>query len=117
MIAAGAGAMQAVRSLVAGVGRPLVFTWRRAVWAWLGGRRRLTAIDIESALSGGGPVGVMLAIGEPAQGIDGWRLTPRQAQAALLVALRTPQAAAADAVRRCRAARISAAGRGAGEVS
>src|ERR1019366_2130810 len=32
-----------------------------------------------------------LAIGEASVGIDGWRLTHRQAQAAMLVALRRPQ--------------------------
>jgi DNA-binding PucR family transcriptional regulator len=34
------------------------------------------------------PGGVILALGEPARGIEGWRLTHRQAQAALVVALR-----------------------------
>jgi hypothetical protein len=33
---------------------------------------------------------VMLAIGEPARGLEGWRATHRQAQAALLVAMRRP---------------------------
>jgi DNA-binding PucR family transcriptional regulator len=34
---------------------------------------------------------VSLAIGESSKGIDGWRLTHRQAQAAMLVALRRPR--------------------------
>jgi DNA-binding PucR family transcriptional regulator len=34
---------------------------------------------------------VMLALGEPGRGLAGWRLTHRQAQAALLVALRRPR--------------------------
>jgi DNA-binding PucR family transcriptional regulator len=36
-------------------------------------------------------VGVSLAVGAAGRGIDGWRLTHRQAQAAMLVALRRPQ--------------------------
>jgi hypothetical protein len=36
-------------------------------------------------------VGVVLALGEPNQDLGGWRLTHRQAQAALLVALRRPK--------------------------
>src|SRR5262249_25791910 len=37
------------------------------------------------------PVGVSLAAGAAGRGIDGWRLTHHQAQAAMLVALRRPQ--------------------------
>ena len=35
--------------------------------------------------------GVVLAFGEPARGLAGWRLTHQQAQAALVVALRRPR--------------------------
>jgi sugar diacid utilization regulator len=94
VIATGTGGGDAVRGLAAEVDRRLlsVSHGEGTVWAWLGGRSRLTATDIERVLSGNEPaVGVVLAVGEPAQGIDGWRLTHRQAQAALLVALRTPK--------------------------
>ena len=37
------------------------------------------------------PAGVSSAIGEPGKGLDGWRLTHRQAQAAMRIALRRPQ--------------------------
>ena len=37
------------------------------------------------------PGGVSFALGEPARGLDGWRLTHQQAQAALAVALRRPR--------------------------
>ncbi len=40
------------------------------------------------ALKGQRSLGVTLAIGEPARGLEGWRATHRQAQAALLVAMR-----------------------------
>jgi sugar diacid utilization regulator len=61
------------------------------VWAWLGGKRRLDFADIERLLSGKESAGVSLAIGGPGHGIEGWRLTHRQAQGAMLVALRRPQ--------------------------
>jgi PucR C-terminal helix-turn-helix domain/GGDEF-like domain len=90
VVASGIGAAGAVRALAAAVDRRLlsVSHGEEAVWAWLGGRSRLAVTDVERVLRGEGPAGLVLAIGEPAQGIDGWRLTHRQAQAALLVALR-----------------------------
>jgi PucR C-terminal helix-turn-helix domain/GGDEF-like domain len=60
------------------------------VWGWLGGGRRLGGRELERAL-GTAFRHVSLAVGEPARGIGGWRLTHRQAQAALLVALRDPR--------------------------
>ena len=45
---------------------------------------------LRAAITGVGG-GVLLAVGEPAQGVEGWRLSHRQAQAALLVALRSPR--------------------------
>ena len=68
----------------------------QSVWAWLYGSERFAAEEIALAIMGvvGGvegstlPKGVVLALGEPAQGVEGWRLTHRQAQAALVVALR-----------------------------
>ena len=96
MIATGTGVARAVRELAAGVDRRLlsVEQGERSVWAWLGGSERLAFADVERVLAGMDgieahpPVGVMLALGEPAREIEGWRLTHRQAQAALLVALR-----------------------------
>jgi PucR C-terminal helix-turn-helix domain len=107
VIATGPGAVPALRSLQVGLGCELLSVPRggESVWAWLGGRRRLTAIDLERAgrvldahtrrlgdLGGGPgwplPKGLYFACGEPASGLEGWRLTHRQAQAALVVALR-----------------------------
>jgi hypothetical protein len=90
VIATGTVGGQALQTIAAGLDCRLlaVSNGENSVWAWLGGRRRCTAGDIISlarhsqALSA-----VSLAIGEPAQGVDGWRLTHRQAQAALRVAL------------------------------
>jgi hypothetical protein len=95
-IATGAGAARVLSELAAGVDRRLlsVKQGEQSVWAWLGGSERLAFAEVERVLAGlapGGPgVGVVLALGEPARGIEGWRLTHRQAQAALLVALHRP---------------------------
>jgi hypothetical protein len=90
VIASGIGALAAIRGLATAVDRQLLSVSRgeEAVWAWLGGRSSLAVTDVERALSDDGPAGLVLAIGEPAHGIDGWRLTHSQAQAALLVVLR-----------------------------
>ena len=93
VIAMGARAGEAVRGLAAELSRQLLSVSRSeaTVWAWFGGRRRLAITDIERLMSATAPAGVSLAVGEPGVGIDGWRLTHRQAQAAMLVALRRPQ--------------------------
>lgn len=58
------------------------------VWAWLGGLHlssidQLTRVAAECAGSG-----VYVAVGEPADGLEGWRATHRQSRAAMLVARR-----------------------------
>jgi hypothetical protein len=92
MIATGAGAERAVRGLTDGLGRQLlrVVCGEGTVWAWLGGRRRLAIPDVERVLVAERIPDVSLAIGESRRGIDGWRQTHREAQAALSVALRMP---------------------------
>jgi hypothetical protein len=62
------------------------------VWAcWLGGRRPLGAEDVLRALRElrRGPTSVTL--GEPGEGLSGWRLSHRQAMAALAIAERSRQ--------------------------
>jgi sugar diacid utilization regulator len=78
--------------LADGLGRQLllVLCGEGTVWAWLGGRRHLAITDVERVLSANRVAGVSLAISEPRRGIDGWRQTHREAQAALAVALRIP---------------------------
>lgn len=93
VIATGAGAEKAVRGLAHGLGRRLlaVACGEGTVWAWLGGHHKLPIADIEGLLSSDGVADVPLAIGELQKGIDGWRLTHREAQAALPVALSKSQ--------------------------
>lgn len=61
-------------------------------WGWFGGRRKPQPHEVERAASGGRSEQLVLAIGEPAQGLAGWRFTHRQARAALPVALHSPRA-------------------------
>ena len=58
-------------------------------WGWLGKRDGIEQSEIEVLMSPVGDDGLRLALGEPAQGLVGWRLTHRQARAALAVAERS----------------------------
>lgn len=60
----------------------------RTAWAWLGSRSRGPVAQLEQALP---PDDAMIAVGEPREGLDGWRLTHHEAQAAFQVMLRKPQ--------------------------
>jgi hypothetical protein len=93
VIARGKMARGAVRDLARALDRELLPVSRgeEAVWGFLGGRRRVAGSDIERLLPATWPADVSLAIGEPGRGVEGWRLTHGQAQAALRVALRRPQ--------------------------
>lgn len=90
--AAGGEAEDALRGLARALDRQLLLVRpdRRTIWAWLGGRGKLLAgearIMVASKWAGG-----KLAIGEPAEGPGGWRLTHRQASAALFAAHRSSE--------------------------
>jgi PucR C-terminal helix-turn-helix domain/GGDEF-like domain len=93
-IAAGPGAGPALRALAAALDRRLllVHPGERSVWAWLGGRRGIDREQLERVLARDWPAKVSLALGAPGQGLAAWRLTHRQAQAALPIAVRSPEA-------------------------
>lgn len=59
------------------------------VWAWFGGRSPVEPERLSAALASTWPEELCLALGEPAHGLAGWRLTHRQAQAILPVARQT----------------------------
>lgn len=59
-------------------------------WAWLGGSERVVSTDLDCLRRLEWPEGTAIACGEPAEGLDGWRLTHRQAAAALPVARHSP---------------------------
>jgi PucR C-terminal helix-turn-helix domain/GGDEF-like domain len=58
------------------------------VWAWLGGRHKIGVDEITGCVTGEHPINALVALGEPARGVEGWRLTHQQASAALRIARR-----------------------------
>jgi hypothetical protein len=115
VIARGAGARELLRGVAGRLDRRLLCVGcdEVTVWAWLGGRRRMEMATLERALgelerahpaaiadppgaeganvapAGDAPsTDVAFAVGEPARGYEGWRLSHQQAQAALVVAMR-----------------------------
>lgn len=64
------------------------------VWAWVGSRRALSEDDSASLLADLRRSETPVAIGEPAEGLEGWRLTHRQAKTAWTMVLRGHSVAA-----------------------
>jgi hypothetical protein len=60
------------------------------VWAWLGGRTKLTVPEFKRLLSANGHSHASLAVGEPGQGLEGWRQTHQEARMALLIVRHEP---------------------------
>lgn len=90
VLADGPGATDAVRGLVeaADCRLLLVEDSEGPVWAWLGHRHPLEAKEIARYLAEEDPGELTASLGEPADGLAGWRLTHRQAIAAWPVAQR-----------------------------
>jgi hypothetical protein len=86
-IASGPRAADAIRELAAAAGRRLLLVRPRldVAWGWLGGRRQLSAAEAAERADRDCLRETTLALGEAAAGLTGWRLTHRQAQAALPV--------------------------------
>lgn len=92
VIAVGAGTDTSLTDLATTLDRRLLVVRpdHETLWAWLGGRWRIDPLDLETAADGW-PPGIRLAIGEPAQGLAGWRMTHRQANAAVPIARRASE--------------------------
>lgn len=92
-VAVGSGAAETIRAIARHTGRRLLLVSRGegGVWAWLGGRRPLSPSDLKRHAQQEERDDLRLTFGEPCFGLKGWRLTHRQAQAALPVALRGPE--------------------------
>jgi hypothetical protein len=91
-IASGAGAEEALRRLSASLATRLLVVSRgeQILWAWLGGHE-LADEDVERVLRSEAADRVCVALGEPGQGVSGFRLTHRQASDAWRVRQRQPQ--------------------------
>lgn len=79
-----------IRRLAAALDRQalVVSDGGEGAWAWLGGRRRIESAEVAERMERSLSAGLSVAIGEPAHGLGGWRLSHRQASAALPIALR-----------------------------
>jgi PucR C-terminal helix-turn-helix domain len=89
-IGTGPGAAGAIRKLAKSLDALLlsVRPAEETVWAWFAARRRLDPNRIEAFISSDWSSGVCLAVGEPGHAQAGWRVTHRQAAAALPIVLR-----------------------------
>jgi hypothetical protein len=94
LMAKGEGAPEAMRVLAGRLDRRLLAVRREEgdVWAcWLGGRRPLASEQTLRALGEISLDRVLVTVGEPGEGLSGWRLSHRQAKAALPIAVRRGQ--------------------------
>lgn len=88
--AAGEGAEETIGEIARSLDRRLLLVpgAGETIWAWLGGRVAADPDRLLRAAAACLPAQVVLALGEPGEGVVGWRLTHRQAKAALPIALR-----------------------------
>ncbi len=93
VIAWGEGTEEALKDLATAFGSRLLTIPRSegAVWAWLGSHEPLEMCALHRYAKESWPGGVKVAIGEQGLGLAGWRLSHRQAKAALPVAMRSPE--------------------------
>jgi hypothetical protein len=95
LMAKGEGAPEAMRELAGKLDRRLLAVCREeeSTWAgWLGGRQPLAAAQAQRALGEISLGEVFVTVGEPGEGLSGWRFSHRQAKAALPIAERRGQA-------------------------
>jgi hypothetical protein len=90
LVAVGADAERAVEDGVRSFGESslIVRAVGGAIWGWVGRGKGFEHDELDGLASFTAGGDLRLAVGEPAAGIAGWRLTHRQARAALPVALR-----------------------------
>jgi PucR C-terminal helix-turn-helix domain/GGDEF-like domain len=91
LMAKGKTAREPMRRLATDLGRRLLAVCREeeAVWAcWLGGANPLSTERVVRALGQISPDQVLITVGEPGEGLSGWRFSHRQAKAAMAVAER-----------------------------
>lgn len=94
LMAKGNGAERTMRGVASTLGRRLLAVCREEeqIWAcWLGGRNKLDADRALRALSDIPLDRMVITVGEPGEGLSGWRFSHRQAKAALPIAERRGQ--------------------------
>jgi PucR C-terminal helix-turn-helix domain/GGDEF-like domain len=91
LIVAGPGAPELLQDLSTNLDRSLLLATPdngEVFWAWLGGRTSLGTAQLAERAAATPVPDMRLAIGESGGGIDGWRLSHRQARAAWPIARR-----------------------------
>jgi hypothetical protein len=88
LIAVGPGAEPLLRRLAERLGARLLLVPRGAetAWAWLGSARPVAFEELGRCVAAAADAGASVAVGESRQGIEGWRLTHREARTALEMA-------------------------------
>jgi DNA-binding PucR family transcriptional regulator len=92
LVARGEGVEELMRGLASALDRRLLAVQREEEpnWAcWLGGRQSLPVEKAVEALAAAALDNVFVTLGEPAEGLAGWRFSHLQAKAALPIAERT----------------------------
>jgi hypothetical protein len=93
-VATGPGGARLLREAASDLDRRLLIlsgATDETVYGWFGGPREFEPRRLEGLAGVAGPGRALLAIGAPAQGLRGWRVTHRQALAAMSVAVRRPR--------------------------
>jgi len=93
MSASGPGAAETVRATVGTLDCRLLLIRPdpTTAWAWLGRRLPLEEPELDRLVTSRSPETAALAVGEQGHGLAGWRLSHRQAVAALSIAQRGPK--------------------------
>lgn len=93
VLGSGEGVMVALRKAAESLDRRLLVGHRRddLVWAWLGGHHPIEMAEVQRVFEGCDMGEVSWAVGELRHGLEGWRLTHREARAAFEVTLHRPQ--------------------------
>ena len=90
LVAVGPDARAAVEESIGSFGDSslIVCSAGGAIWGWIGRGGGFERDELDALIASAAGGDLRLAVGEPAAGVAGWRLTHRQARAALSIALR-----------------------------
>jgi PucR-like helix-turn-helix protein/diguanylate cyclase with GGDEF domain len=89
-VARGEDATSALQELPGAIDRQLLLVRPegRVTWSWFGGRQKIGVEEMAARISSHLLTDGLVALGEPAHGVEGWRLTHHQAIAAFAIAER-----------------------------
>jgi hypothetical protein len=90
VVAQGPDAADSIRTLAQALDRRLLLVCpdEQTTWGWLAGRRPFDPEEVRTTIGAAPSPRASLALGEPGEGLSGWRFSHRQACAALQIAVR-----------------------------